>query len=187
MTYFPSSGPASGWTAIETVTISNQATVEMDLSGSYKCYRLHLDNIISINDDRRLLLRFSTDGGSTFLSAGTDYAFNTFGVSEQSTIANGDVANDSILLNRFFVPTTMGTGTAESFNAIVHIHNPNQTTRSICMTSQAGCLDALPLIAGLNTRGNLIDNIDEVDAVQLLAHTGNLSTGRVSLYGLGLS
>jgi hypothetical protein len=186
MTYLPIGG-AGGWTAIETVTISNVASVDMDLSGRHKMYRLHLDNIVPITDNRELWLRFSTDGGSTFLAAGTEYAFNTFGVSESSVISNGDIDHNTILLTRFSFPTLLGNGTAESFNGIVNIHNPNQTTKAICMTSQMGILDAAAFMGGLNTRGNLHSTIDEVDAVQILMESGNLSTGRITLYGLGLS
>jgi hypothetical protein len=187
MSYFPSGGAASGWTAIETVTISDVATVEMDLSGAFKMYRLHLDNIVPATDDRELWMRWSTDGGSTFLEGATDYSLNMFGVSEQSTISNGDVDSPKILLTKFTFPTLLGNGTAESFNGIVNIHNPNQTTKAICMSSQMGCLDSASFIAGLNNRGELHNNIDEIDAVQILVESGNLTSGRITLYGLGLS
>ncbi len=189
MSYFPLGGGGGGaWTAIETVTISNQAEVDMDLSGSHKMYMFHIDNLVTANDDIELWMLVSVDGGSTFLTGASDYGWNSDGGTEStSLIATGDVADAQIKITRGFLPGTVGTGTAESYNGFISVHNANQTTKAICVSGHIGLLDQGSLIGGSGLRGALIANIDEVDAIRFRAETGNLSSGRITLYGLSLS
>jgi len=188
MSYFPLGAGSGGvWTAIQTVTVTGQASIEMYLTGTYKMYRLHIDNLVSVADDAQLWMRFSTDAGVTFLSGASDYAWNVQGGTQTATTFEGDVADAKLILGRSIAPALMGTGTAESFNSIINIHNANQTTKAVCVSDDMVMLDSDSLIVGLGVRGGLIANIDEVDAIQIRTDTGNLSTGRITLYGLGLS
>jgi len=189
MSYVPVGGAGGGaWTAIETVTISNQATVEMDLSGSHKMYQLHIDNLVPATDDVFLFLRFSIDGGSTFLSGASDYSWGLAGNGAGAgSLVDGDTADTEITLSRDFDPGTLGNGSTESYNGWINIHNANQTVNAVCVSSNVGMLDKDAELAGFTNQGGLIANINEVDAIQLLASSGNLTSGRVTLYGLGLS
>jgi hypothetical protein len=188
MSYDPSASSGSGgaWSFIETVTVSNQATVEMDLSGTHKMFMFHIDSLVPITDDRELWMRFSTDAGSTFL-ASTNYNWGTSGTRGAGTVEQKDAqaAAQMVLSGDSFA--TMGTGTIEALNGFVYIHNANQTTNAVCSTSEISMLDATGTQSGWQGGGALVANLDEVDAVQFLAQSGNLSTGRISLYGLNLS
>jgi hypothetical protein len=185
MSYFPA--PSGVWTAIETVTISNDAVIEMDLSGSHKMYSLHIDNLVPITDASFLRLRYSTDLGVSFLSGASDYSWGLSGsVQAGSSVVDGVTAATEILLTRDFL-TGLGTATIESFNGFINIHNPNQTANAICMSSNIGMIDSAGNSGGYTSQGALIANLDEVDAIQLSSSDGNLSTGRITLYGLGIS
>jgi len=188
MSYDPSASAGGGgaWSFIETVTVSNQATVEMDLTGTHKMYMAHIDNLVPITDDRELWLRFSTDAGSTFL-ASTNYSWALNG--SRGTGASFFDAQATSKINLSGNATgTMGTATIESLNGFVYIHNANKTTKAVHATSDIVMSDAgVGTIAGWVGGGALIANIDEVDAIQFIAETGNLDTGRITLYGLNLS
>ncbi len=188
MSYDPSALLAGGaWSFIETVTVANQAAVEMDLSGTHKCFMFHIDNLVPITNDRELRMRFSTDGGSTFL-ASTNYAWNITGSRAAGTSENKDLTSVSAINLTSNTFSTMGTETTESLNGFVYIHNANQTTNAIMATFEISMLDASAgTMSGWAGSGALITNVDEVDAVQFLAESGNLDTGRISLYGLNLS
>lgn len=189
MTYNPAGGGASGaWTFIETITVSNQATVDFDLTGSHSVYVLHIDNLVPVTDGDYLWSRFSVDGGSTFLSGASDYAWTQRGqfptLTTESSAADTHIqmTNDG---NGSF--QNMGNASAESLNGFVYIHNAKQSTKAVHLTAQVAMLAednnlALPLV-----RGALIANIDEVDAIQFLTDNGNLNTGRISLYGIDSS
>ena len=189
MTYDPSASLAGGaWSFIETVTVSNQAAVEMDLSGTHKCFMFHIDNLIPITDGQELRMRFSTDGGSTFLAA-TNYEWALCGSRGAAAISLGErstAATSQINLTPSSFGS-MGDGTAEALNGFVYIHNANQTTNAVCATFEIAAKDSSAVVGGWAGSGALLSNIDEVDAVQFISESGNLDTGRISLYGLSLS
>jgi hypothetical protein len=189
MSYDPTDALGGGaWSFIETVTVSNQAAVEMDLSGTHKMYMFHIDNLIPISDSQELRMRFSTDLGSTFLAA-TNYEWALSGTRGSSAISLGErstAATSQINLTPSSFGS-MGSATAESLNGFVYIHNANQTTNAVCATFEIGVKDSSTVVSGWAGSGALLSNIDEVDAVQFIAASGNLDEGRISLYGLNLS
>jgi hypothetical protein len=187
MSYDPSaaSGGDGAWTLIETVTVANQASVDLDLTGTHKLFMVHIDNLVPATDNSELWLRFSTDTGSTFL-AGTNYSWSLTG--GRGAVSNFEDAQATSRINLTVVSFgTMGTGTIENLNGFVCIHNANQTTRAVQATVEISMVDATGTMSGWTGGGSLLTNIDEVDAIQLIAESGNLSTGRVNLYGLNLS
>lgn len=173
------------WVALSTVTISNQATVELDLTGSYRFYALQIRNLIPITDATELLLRLSTDGGSTFLSGASDYAWSLRGNTQTSAYGLFDAADDSISITADIGSgqALLGTGTGESLGGWVYIYNSQQDAKVTQFTSDIALREDSALFGHIG-RGGLIANIDIIDAVQLRASSGNLSTGTVALYGM---
>jgi hypothetical protein len=188
MTYDPSAfaiETGGAWVLIETVTVSNQASVDLDLIGTHKMFMVHIDNLVPASDDVELWLRFSTDLGDTFL-AGTNYSWTlTGGRGTGSNFEDVQATSRINLTGTTF--GTMGTATIENLNGFVCIHNANQTTRAVQATTEIAMVDAAGTNSGWTGGGSLLTNIDEVDAIQLIAESGNLSTGRITLYGLNLS
>lgn len=182
MSYRPAGSGGGVWTPIETVTISNQATVEMDLTGSHSQYVLHIDNLVPVTDATDLYLRFSVDGGSTFLSGASDYAWSVKTIITVSITTVNSAADSQVELSHS--SNNLGNTTDECLNGFVYIHNAKQTTKAVSTTSPLFGIGSNGQSVTPYGRGALIANIDEVDAIQLLASSGNLSTGRVSLYGV---
>ncbi len=186
MSYNPAGGGAAGaWHFIETVTVSNQATVDLDLTGAHSVYVVHIDNLVPITDGDYLWARFSVNAGSTFLSGASDYAWTQRGafptLTTESSAADTHIqmTNDG---NGAF--QNMGNASAESLNGFVYIHNSKQTTKAIHLTSQFAQMAEDGNFCQVMGRGALIANIDEVDAVQFLTDNANLDSGRISLYGV---
>lgn len=193
MSYNPGTAVTGDWIFIETVTISDDATVDMDLSGSHAIYVFHLDNIIPATDTARLELRVSVDGGSTFLEGSADYRSQMSGAqADEGTIQYGlaTTATTEAVISREAGNNGMGNATGESLNGFVFVHNAKQTTLDVLITTEMVYLrseaDFTPIgkLTGHKGRAALIDNHDEVDAVRFLASAGNLTSGRISLYGV---
>jgi len=187
MSYVPvgSGGAVGAWEFISTATISNDATVDIDLTGTHKMFVLHIDNLIPANDASEFLwMRFSTNGGSSFLEGASDYAWANRGASGIIDLFADQDATDSKIIITRDTDRELGTTAGESLNGFVYIHNANQTARAVIATTEICYVDSEADIISLNTRGALIANIDEVDAVQFLASSGNLTSGRISLYGV---
>lgn len=187
MSYNPNDILGGGaWTFIEGVTISNQATVEFDLTGTYKAYAVHLTNIVPITDDIRLDMRYSVDGGSTFFSGSSDYSNLLLGTSATVNASSIDPVAGEITIGPAGVGQKMGTATAESLNGTVWINNPSQSTKPTFATFEIALVGASGNVTSFFGGGFNDENIDEVDAIQLYAFSGNLSTGRMELYGLSI-
>lgn len=185
MSYTPAQ--TTGWDRIETVTISNQANVEMDLVGTRALYAIHLSDIIPITDATELLLRLSTDGGSTFLSGASDYSWFFRGATEGSSqYSLGDASDTEISITADADDPNgialMGTSTAESLNGWIYFYNTKQATKVTNISTDIVMREDSILYTHTGAAG-LKANIDIIDAIQLRASSGNLSTGRVILYG----
>jgi hypothetical protein len=179
------SGGGGAWEFISTATISDQATVDIALTGTHKMFVLHIDNLIPATDATEdLWLRFSTDLGSTFLAGVSDYAWSNRGADGLTDlfIEGGDETNQIVLTRS--VTRFLGNTAGESLNGFVYIHNANQTTKAVVVTTDMAYVDHNADIVTLQTRAALIANIDEVDEVRFMASSGNLTSGRISLYGV---
>jgi hypothetical protein len=188
MSYLPvGSGGASGaWEFIETVTISSQATVDLDLTGTFQTYVVHIDNLVPATDATEYLqMRFSTNAGSTFLDTAADYRWGL--VYNATTVADrnsGDSSNDTAIALSSDAVHFLGTATAESLNGFVYLHNAKQATNAMILTTDIAYVNSSGVHVTVNTNGGLVANIGSVDAVRLLMSSGNLTSGRISLYGV---
>jgi hypothetical protein len=187
MSYLPVGSSAGGaWEFIETVTISSQATVDLDLTGTFQTYVVHIDNLVPATDATEYLqMRFSTNAGSTFLDTAADYAwglvYNATAVADRN---QGDSTNDTAIALSSDAVHFLGTATAESLNGFVYLHNAKQATNAMILTTDIAYVNSSGVHVTVNTNGGLVANIGSVDAVRLLMSSGNLTSGRISLYGV---
>jgi hypothetical protein len=190
MSYVPVGSRAGGaWEFLETVTISSQAVVDLDLTGTYQTYVVHIDNLVPATDATEYLqMRFSTDGGTIFLDANLDYSwglvYNATAVSDRNSNDSTPTADDTAIPLSSDAVHFLGTATAESLNGFVYLHNCRQATNAVILTTDIAYVNSSGVHVTVNTNGGLIANIGSVDAVRLLASSGNLTSGRVSLYGV---
>ncbi len=181
MSYTPT-GSAALWTVLETVVVSNDATIDIDLTGTHDEYVFHIQDLVPSTDVTELWMRFSVDAGSTFLAGAADYAWNMDG-GQPTSSTDGDASISEINLTKDF-SVFMGTGTIESLNSWVRVHNAKQTASPICVTGDMAQIGDTGAQVGMRWAGSLFANFDEVDAVRFLSSSGNLSTGTITLYGV---
>jgi hypothetical protein len=183
MSYNPGAGGSGGvWSVLQTTIVSDDATVDFNLTGSYKTYAVHIDNLIPAVDETQLQMRLSTNGGSSFLSGASDYAWSVKSVAP-TVVISVDGADTKINLTRDSAQF-MGNASEESLNGFVYIHNPHQATNACCITANLAQLDSEGQLFTPQCRGGLISNIGAVDAIQFFSSDGNLTSGRISLYGI---
>lgn len=187
MTYDPSAGAGGGsWEQISTIVLANQATAEFDLTGTFKMYRFQLTDVVPISDNTELRLKMSTNGGSTFLEAAAQYVNAQIGHTTGGTL-EASASSTYVLLSSTNSNGTMGTGTTESLSGLVNVHNARQATNSTLISSDIVMFGSSGTMTGMQSYGMLRINIAAVDAIRFYAETGNLSTGKITLYGLKLS
>lgn len=172
---------ASGgdWVKISSQTASASATIDFTtLSTTYRDFVVVLSNIVAATDTANLLLRTSTDGGSTYDSGASNYRWTSMLLSDAAVSAmTGNTADTSIR-----VASNNGTGTRESLSGQVRIHNPQGTTGCVVTIDVAG-ISASPAFTK-RVGGGIRDASANVDAIRFFMSSGNIASGTFTLYGI---
>lgn len=164
---------------ISSAAINNVATVDFTGfdSSKYSDYVFSLNNVIPVTDSVDLLLRFSTDGGASF--SGTYFYCTIYGSPGTAVSAVGSSAGAAQIL----AFTGVGSDTNEfGVSGEVRVFGPDLTA----FTAFTGLIHAWganskPFIspfAGQNS------TTTAVDAVRFYFSSGNLESGRITMYGV---
>ena len=177
---------AGAMTFISTSDISAAATYDFTgfTAASYDSYVLHVMNLIPVTDDVSLDLLTSTDGGSSYDTGASDYAWAVANVDANTS----DTADDSIWINGSTAHATyrIGSDTNEDgMSFVLHIVAPHLTKRTTFHwigTYFAAGGQAQKFHGG----GSRLSSAD-VDAIRLLFSSGNIESGTITAYGLANS
>ena len=151
-------------------------------SSNYDSYIFILQNIIPASSSRTLLMRTSTDGGSTYDSGSGNYEWAQHGMINSGAHAQDNITGQtSIKLTgdqaNTYVSTTAGvSGRVE----VLGPHLPQYTlvNASLSYVSNNGNRPAI-----INSAGHR-ESAADVDAVRFLFSSGNIASGTVTMYGL---
>tara|TARA_R110000803_G_scaffold86042_1_gene152442 strand:- start:1162 stop:1887 length:726 start_codon:yes stop_codon:yes gene_type:complete len=176
--------PASpGLNFISSTDISSVASVDMtglDAS-SYDAYCLVLSNILPATHGASIAIRTSTDGGSNYDSGASDYEHTAIR-SSASVASIQDTDDTMIKISSIGIGTGAG---AEGFCGFVYIYGPHITKHTF--VSFQGIFADNGGVVHCTSGGGRRESSADVDAVQLLANTGNLASGTVNLFGISNS
>ena len=102
---------------IQTETITSETLVEFNLTGNYNVYFLTFNDVVLV-DTKELIMRVSTDGGSTF-NASTNY-----NNASQRGDSGGNFYEYRLPNNTQFQPlSSMGSDTNETHNGYIYMYN----------------------------------------------------------------
>ncbi len=172
---------------LETQTASNSASIDFDSGvnfSTYKKYEIELIDVVIATDNAELFVRTSTDGGSTYDSGASDYAWGYYRVLTGTTpLVNGDSADSKI--NITYDPGSgvgWGNAAGEAFNGEFSLWNPSGTNKTIINF----------VVSGIRNTGNLMNltgagsrqSAANVDGIQFLMSSGNIVSGTFKIYGI---
>ena len=127
----PQWGDATGgWTDIETIDLSDQATADFETDvSSYNVVEFEFIDVVPATNDSALHMRTSSDGGSTYDSGASHYAWSFEGnEAPTNNLATGDSADTQIVLTAGATVTEgVGNDTGESLNGTITLYNPSGT------------------------------------------------------------
>lgn len=173
---------AMGLQHLSTATISSDATVEFSSSiidnSTYKDFMFVLRHVEPATDGASLYMRISTDGGSTFESGASSYAY----VAISGTTAGGGPTETNAVASHVLVFSAAGTDTGEDgVSGSVTLFNAASSLRTIVKGEVSGRNNtgALAQRAFTGECGTTV-----VNGVQFLFSTGNLASGAISVYGV---
>lgn len=169
---------------ISSTSISNTASVAFTgLSSTYQAYLVVFTDIVPVTDATNLLLTASTDNGSSYL-ASTNYEWVARSSSTSYTLNwSGNNADSSIVLNGTTAGLPLGNGTGESWSVEVFVANPSQTTNYHTITFKAGGRTNGSEQTVCDGMGN-VKTTTAINAIKFAMSSGNLSTGRITLFGI---
>lgn len=171
-------GSGGNWVLISTTTISGSpSTLEFTFSGSYRRYRLELEDVTQSSPFSYILrMQTSTDGGSTFDSSSDNYGYSygplgTYGpVSTTGTYMQ--LLPDSVI----------GVSGVGVWGEIDFYDPLNASTRTFAKWNLFGrfwSMVATNYVLGSGVR----DSAADVDTVQLYFSSGNFAGGKIRLFG----
>lgn len=153
--------------------LSSDTTVDFTLPSGFSVYEFHMLSVVP-SAAGLILFRTSTDGGSTFDSGASDYAYagarqiDTGGTATDSSAGDTSMANGSIR------------GTL-AVSGIVRIFAPSDTETTLirweAVTNNAGSVQT-------SSGGGMRDSAADVDAFRFLLTTGNFASGTIKMYGV---
>lgn len=185
---FSEVGEGGGGGAVEfisSIDLSNQATADFTgfNAATYDYYIFALGNVIPATDNVTLLLRTSTNGGSTYDSSGANYGWNLVfrdTVVSNNAIETTDSTSDSASIR---LTNPVGSGSFEhGVSGEVKIMFPHLTVKTMTV-SHLTVQDADSLPSFVTGGGYRLTSAD-VDAVRFLFSSGNLESGTITMYGV---
>ena len=170
--------PRGGMVLLASGTISAAATLDLVLSSYATAYSgfLILTDLLPVNNGDALWLRFSTDGGSSYDAGASDYAYASSWFGSGSTGFDQSAGAAQLLLNG-------NSSNTVSMTSRTLLYDVEQVTNQRALYDSQG-KNSSALVAH-NIGGGVNLNGQDTDAVRFLYSTGNISSGRYSLYGLG--
>ena len=170
---------------ISTATASNSASVEFTgLSSDYKKYIVLITGLHPATDAVSFFMRTSTNNGSSYDSGSTDYQW----VMTRNVVTYIQATNDKDDSEIHLIDDggTYGLSSdgVEDANMTIEIFNPSDSSRNTTIRWEGAYNNEFATeytnIRGAGQRKSTAD----VDAIQFLMSSGNISTGEFTLYGL---
>jgi len=165
-----------------TQTASNSASLAFTslISATYDEYIFVIQNIIPATDGADFYLRTSTNNGSSYDAAGSDYAY------AGSRAVSGSVSNtvsQSSSAGQILIAESLGNATGENCNGKVTLFNPLNATVYKCVKYAMGYYSSAPDARVLDGAGYRLA-VADIDAVQFLMSSGNITSGVIRMYGV---
>ena len=136
-------------------------------------------------DDSELWLRTSTNNGTSFDAAASDYSFSGSGNIQGTAATFGDIADDNIgVAGNASASNSIGSATNEHASGAINIETLGDATKYPMVTYHTSWMDATATTRNSNLVGSGIRrSAAAINAVRLLMESGTL-TGVVEVYGL---
>lgn len=171
-------GASSDWVLISTGTASSSATIDFTgLSSTYFVYKIFIENLVPGTTSTDLYLRTSTNNGSSYDSAASDYEYYS-SYSTSNGPASAIISSTGATFIDIMTSLTTGSG---GLDGEITIYNPSSVSECRINYSCKARLGANNYIV---TGGGVRNTAADVNAIRFLMSSGNIGSGIFKLYGL---
>jgi hypothetical protein len=177
-------GTSGAMILLSTQTASASATLDFTslITSTYSTYIFEFDDIRPATDSVTFGIRTSTNNGSSYDSAATDYAYMQFNQALADSITTAETV-DGQFAGTASLTSNVGNGAAEGLSGRLILRSPLGTART-----KGGSFDIIyhdPSTIPTGVRGWWQRRATaDIDAVQFLMSTGNITSGKIRMYGI---
>jgi len=164
---------------LASTSASSSASIEFTskISSNFSTYYVKIRNILPATDATSLLLTFSTDNGSTYLSTNYTWVFSSALSSNSQTITY-NAADTSIT-----IADTLSNDTTRDLNADIMLYDMNSGTYmskidTHCVSYNSDAHGKIIVGGGSNT------GTTAITAIKFAMASGNIASGTIGLYGI---
>jgi hypothetical protein len=188
--YTPAANVVVGSKLLRTQAASPSASLDfvhgasgVVLDDTYDAYELVCSSLVPATDDVELWFRVGTGGGPTYQTANYHHVYSA------ETSAGGTTTNNSTSNSRIIIAGGSGAGqgvgnaAGENVSATIRFHNPESTTLRMLVTAFGPLWQANDSCT-LFRAGGAYQTGAAITAVRIMFESGNITSGRVSLYGI---
>jgi hypothetical protein len=180
---------SSDYTLIEVQTASASATIDFDNFDETACSALVfvLDAVIPASDGEDLVIRTSTNNGSSYDATSSDYSGYSValtGTTPTQTLAAAHGGSTSTAALK--VSSDTGTAAGESLSGTVTLYHPSDTSNEKRILSDVVGEDASGVVYSYRSYGKRNATTD-IDAVRFLFDSNNIESGKFYMYCLSNS
>jgi len=164
---------------IETQNVSGVSAIDFTniKENEYNVHFVTANNMSTNTDQRHLITRFSTDGGSSFISSGYQQA-------QQYMLASGSFGEHRSTSQSFLNYWTSSLGLNEEVgNAYMYLYNLGDSTKYSFSTEMSSDFDYLNILQ-VNFGSSVYPQANVVNAIRFEGHSSTSWTGSISLYGI---
>lgn len=187
--YIPAAAIPVGMKLLKTQLASAVASVDFvhGVSGvvmddTYDTYLLDIASAKPVTDDVEGWLRIGTGAGPTYQTTG--YNVGCIGANLGGSFNNAFTNASSIRMGDSTATNATGNAAGENFNAKIYFNDPDDANTFTLFDVKANYLDAnssrAVSIFGCANRSTL----EAITAIRFMFESGNIASGRFSLYGL---
>jgi hypothetical protein len=183
-------GGGGAWNLLETQNPSNVATVDMvtTIDSTYSRYYIEITDVVPATDGVQFMARISDDGGSTWKEGATDYEYSTtvwtnYSNDSEATRSTGDTA---FRLTTDTSNEDMGSDGGKGGTFTVTLSNPANTSLQQLVMWKGQWDTPAGSGHGVAFGGGNYSTAAAIDGIQFLMSSGNVESGKFSLYGLSM-
>jgi len=183
---FQAAAAGGAWNIIGTAVASGSSSLTVTgLSSTYDTYAIALADMIPATDTVEMYMRFGDSSGVD--SGASDYAW---GVEKHLINTSGDSAtyaseedNADAQIQLSHHDDDVGTATGEGYGGIFYLHRPGDGTMYPTISGHAGIISLATQLIHQKIVGARMAVIT-LDRVNVLFSSGNITTGRLTVWGL---
>jgi hypothetical protein len=160
----------------------NTVNITWSSSAPYDEYELHIWNYLPTSANSTLQLRVTQDGGATFVSSGS-YKWSGLNVYTGGTVTANTSGAAQTSLQISYV-NDIGNGAGCHYEEVLKIYRPSNSTATKSFSWTALNQGNPGIEQGFVSGGGYVSTVAAINGVQLLANSGNISSGSFALYGI---